>query len=217
MKRKLFVWAAILLALPIYWTADKLLQKLAVSIASEQVLAEAREQAFWVSMFNLKTPLMKQVVSFEEATSLDSNAVAWTISGDLGGTPFDHEVVLVLRAKSGKRTWLKYHLDLCGEEYCPFDKNKFLPTEEHSEEEMRVESIGSNVDINVLGFDLIVTYEVGITGTGKVRWSEIRILDSSRNPVDGFFRDLTGDGPPQFWQTAWQAPEDILLKTIPER
>lgn len=218
MKRRFLVWTAIILALPFYWTADKMLQKLAVSIASERVVEKASDQEFWVRKFNLKTPLVKQEeVYFDEDSRLDWNFVTRQISGALGGVPFEHEVVLILRAKNGKRTWLKYHLDLCGEVYCPFSKDKFIPTREYSKEEMREEWVSKLEEIHVLAYDLIVVYEVGLTGLGKVRGTNLEILDSARNPVDRFLRDLSSDGPPDFWQTGWQAPEDLLLKTIPER
>ena len=145
MNRRFLVWTAIILALPFYWTADKMLQKLAVSIASERVLKEAKDQDFWVRKFNLKAPLEKQEVAFEEGASLDTNSIASWIRGDFDWTPFDHEVIFILRAKNGKRTWLKYHMDLCGKKYCLFDKNKFLPTREYSKIEMSIKSTSKSV------------------------------------------------------------------------
>lgn len=217
MRRKLLVWALIVLALPIYWTVDKVGQKLAVSIASKRVLQVASDQAFWVRKFNLKTPLERQVVYFDDGARLDSNAIVWEINGDLGGVPFDHEVVFTLRAKNGKLTWLKYHMDMCGDAYCPFDGSKFLPTREYSKEEMQSEWFTKKEKLRALIYDLIVVYEVGISGSGEVRGSSLYILDSARNPVDRFFRDIASDGPPDFWLPAWQPSEDILLKSISER
>lgn len=215
--RRFLIWVCAILALPTYWSVDKALQKYAVSIASQRVVAEASDPEFWVRTFNLKTLPLRQGVDFVEDDSIDSNGITRLISGAFEDPVFDREVILVLRAKNGKRTWLKYHLTVCGERYCPFDATKFQPTQPLSKEEMQLKSQEKHRRISVLGYPLIVVFAVGVDGVGNILFSDLYILDDGRNPVDRTLRQLSASTAPEFWSRAWEANSDLLLDAIAAR
>jgi hypothetical protein len=216
LKRAVVVSFVLILILPVYWAVDKGVQKVAVSIASKQALETASDQAFWVNTFNLKLPLQKGTLYFDTDTSLDVNPIMRRTMGLFGGTPFEHDVIFVYVDKIGRKTWLKYHMDLCGKDYCPYDKNKFEPTREFSEEETRIETLEDSRVITVLGYEILVDFRVTVSGTGKIYWSSIDIDDASRNPVDRFLRVLTGALPPHYWVSKWGSSVDILGRSTPE-
>ena len=220
-NRTLF-FVLLIFPIPLYWTADKILQIYATSVIEGQVLKNIHSPSFLSGIFNLSTPLVfSKEIYFSGATfgaaSKSNNRLRDFINGqgifEINKiNPPTREFVAYLSFVDGlgKVDWYFYDVKLCGREMCKYEEEKLLKVSnvtylKDSSAELRQVVKGEH-----LGYRIDTVYYLYVMDGNQLSGLTVSILNEGLNPLDNMFRQLLSSTAPNYWYEQWNYQEDFV-------
>ena len=114
------------LAVPIYWTADKLLQIYATSIAKQQVLAQVQNEEYLAELFSLPLPLQYANYVVLEGKSLKDNPISGQLYLMKERQPKPFRVLFLYTDGVERKHWFEYPTEGCTVVYCKYDSTLLM-------------------------------------------------------------------------------------------
>lgn len=206
-----------LLAVPAYWTADKLLQIHATSIAKDRVRAQVQDETYLSELFDIPTPFHYADYVTLEGKSLKDNAIA-------GQLKFMHEARtkpfrIHFKYTDGveKVHWYEYPTDGCTVVYCAYNPGLLHPIPSPLENDVTSLFREKWVEIDVLIYAISTKVSISQYKNGKVEYVSAYIANEGRNPIDRAIRKFTAALAPEFWQIKWDYSFNAVSGIITEK
>lgn len=196
--RRLFLVWLVILALPLFWTGQKGLQKYAVNVATDRAAAASADPSFWIKNFALKMPLEKaseMLVLEGESWTINpiQRAIYWGHDNRDNAEFLDYGTVTFVYTNGvGKKSWFTYDLKECGGDHCPYDKSLFVPTDPLDEADFKKVYKDFWTEDRVFGFAISTQFVAVVTQSGLIEQTGFTVYDDALNPLDGALRRLSG-------------------------
>ena len=192
-----------LLAVPTYWTADKLLQIYATSIAKDRVLAQVQDEKYLSQLFAIPLPFQYANYEIIEGKSLKVNGIARQLAAmkERQTKPFK----LYFKYTDGveRKHWYEYPTEGCTVVYCTYNPALLQPIPPLAEKDVAYVVRDKRIHTEVLLYSISVQISLVIIMNGKIGSIEAHIANKGRNPIDRTVRQLSAALAPDFWQIKW--------------
>ena len=220
MRRKGLVIFA-LLALPAWWSGDKMLQAIVTISISKQVLANVRDEAFMAELFGLEQPLQYADATNFDGPSVQENSLVdyitvWRELPPKERPRKDFKAYVEVRqsddAPEADSQWYLYPVRLCDRvvpsleverNVCPYDVSLMQPVDGITREQFESQDLDREFIETVSGYRHQIYYNLDLSFDGKVQRTYAHVSDSWRNPFDQGVRQIFQRKDPDLWTVQW--------------
>jgi hypothetical protein len=209
-----------LLAVPAFWTGDKLLQIHATSIAKERVLARVQDEEYLSQLFSIPTPFQYADYYVFEANYLTRkeshtrNELTRFLKFTTAIPTKRFRIYLKYTDRLAKIQWFEFPLDGCKDGYCNYDPALLNPTAALDEIDVSAIIHEKNISERILFYDFIETVTLSMYTNGKTISISASISNTGLNPIDDTIRQLEASSGPDYWNTRWTYSESKVSGDI---